>query len=92
MKKLKIFYLEMCPYCINARRALKELQDEDPDRAAVDIEWIEESVHPDIADAYDYYRVPSVFCNDEKLYECDPHDDLGEIKRNLAECLKKAAG
>ncbi|MBR3227370.1 MAG: glutaredoxin [Erysipelotrichaceae bacterium] len=87
---MKIFYLETCPYCINARRALKELQDNDPDCAAIETEWIEESRQPQIADTYDYYRVPSVFCDGEKLYECDPHDDYTEIRRHLEKCLQRA--
>ena len=90
MKTLKIFYLETCPYCINAKRALKELQYSDPAYAEIGIEWIEESREPALADTYDYYRVPSVFCCEKKLYECDPGDSYSDIKRNLEEALKTA--
>lgn len=92
MKELKVFYLETCLYCQNARRALKELQDEDPAYAQVKTEWIEESREPEVAEAYDYYRVPSVFCCDRKLYECDPGDGFTEIKRNLKAALDACIG
>ena len=91
MKKLKIFYLENCPYCRKATAALKELKAENPDFEKVDLEWIEEANHPEIADQYDYYRVPSIFCGDEKLYECSPGHDYDEIKRQLGNALKSAA-
>ena len=41
MKKLRIFYLEGCPYCAMARRAVRELAGE-PGYAGAEIEWIEE--------------------------------------------------
>ena len=91
MKKLKIFYLENCPYCRKAADAYKELKSENPGFEKVETEWIEESRRPEIADSYDYYYVPTVFCDEKKLYECSPADDYGEIKRNLALALKAAA-
>lgn len=81
--KLTIFYLEKCPYCRNAIRAAKELETELPGFSPDLINWIEERQHADIADQYDYYRVPSIFLGDRKLYECSPSDDYGEIKRQL---------
>ena len=82
MEKLTIFYLEGCPYCRNAMRAVKELEAElgfDADR----LEWIEERKNAALADRYDYYRVPSVFWGERKLYECSPADDYDAIKQNL---------
>jgi glutaredoxin len=91
MKKLKIFYLENCPYCRKAADAYKELKSENPGFEKVETEWIEESRCPEIADRYDYYYVPTVFCDEEKLYECSPADDYGKIKRNFELALKAAA-
>lgn len=82
MEKLTIFYLEGCPYCRNAMRAVKELEAElgfDADR----LEWVEERKNAALADRYDYYRVPSVFWGERKLYECSPADDYDAIKQNL---------
>ena len=50
MKKVTCFYLEKCPYCIQAKKALDELIDENPDYGQVEIDWIEESRNPEIID------------------------------------------
>ena len=89
MEKLTIFYLEGCPYCRNAMRAVKELEAElgfDADR----LEWIEERKNAVLADRYDYYRVPSVFWGERKLYECSPADDYDAIKQNLKRAFAQA--
>ena len=91
MKKLTIFIMASCPYCRKAEDAVKELRSEDPAYEKVEIEWIDETVHPEIAGRYDYYYVPSVFCGDEKLYECSPKDDYAEIKRQIERTMKFAA-
>ena len=83
MAKATIFYLTNCPYCRNAQRAVRELQAEDPACAALELEWIEESQQPALAEQYDYYYVPSVFAGRDKLYECSPAEDLAAIKANL---------
>ncbi len=82
MKKLTLFYLEDCPYCHNARRAQKELLEEHPEYGGVEVEWIEESRSPEIAQQYDYYYVPTIFAEKAKLYEAHP----GE---SYEECLEK---
>ena len=88
MKELKIFYLESCPYCRKAMKALKELKTENPDYENVKIKWIEETRSPEIADSCDYYWVPSIFYDEEKLYECSPGDDYNEIKRQVENALR----
>ncbi len=90
MGKIIIFYLEHCPYCVKARKAVAELRAEDAALAAPDIEWIEESRQPDVANRYDYYRVPTVYVDGEKLYECSPGDDYETIKEHLRAALAKA--
>jgi glutaredoxin len=91
MKKLTVFYLDNCPYCRKAKEAEKEIISSDPSLQKVEIEWIEESLNPAIADTYDYYRVPSVFLSDTKLYECSPKDDYDTIKSNFEKAMKIAA-
>lgn len=90
MARVTIFYLTNCPYCRNARRALDALRAERPAYAALEIEWIEESLQSEVAEAYDYYRVPSVFIGAEKLYECSPADDFAAIKAHLRDALDQA--
>ena len=64
MKEIEIFYLAGCPYCKNARKAIAELTEENPAYAGIGLRWIEESEEPALADARDYYSVPSLFFGD----------------------------
>ncbi len=91
MKELKIFYLQHCPYCRKAMRAFEELKSGNPAYGETPVEWVEETEFPQIADAYDYYRVPSIFCGEKKLYECSPSDGYDEIKSRLKRALDTAA-
>lgn len=69
MAKLTLFHLERCPYCIKARKYLSELQAEDPRYASVTIELIDERKNKALADAHDYYLVPTFYLGSEKLFE-----------------------
>ena len=90
MKKLTIFYLQNCPYCRNAIRAVEEICAENPALKSVSIKWIEERQNPGLAEQYDYYYVPSVFLGKDKLYECNPADDYNAIKRYIQQAMNKA--
>ncbi len=81
--KLTAFILPGCPYCIQARELIAELREEQPACRAVEIEWIDESAQPALADRYDYYRVPSFFLGGEKLYEASPLWSRAEAKKRL---------
>ena len=91
MKKLTIMYLEGCPYCREAEKALNKLKAQDPALGAVDVEWIEENRSPQEAAKRDYYYVPSIFCGSEKLYECRPGESgdaiLQQVEKALRSCL-----
>jgi glutaredoxin len=69
MAPLTLFHLERCPYCIEARTYLNELIQEDPRYAAVTIELIEERQNKALADAHDYYLVPTFYLGSTKLFE-----------------------
>ncbi len=87
MKDLTLFYLEGCPYCRNARRALEELEAENPAYAAVPIDWVEESQQPGLAGRYDYYYVPTVYAGARKLYEARPGESFAQCKASLRSAL-----
>ncbi len=89
MKKILLFHLSDCPYCHYARRALKELAEEDPAYGRVQVEWIEERRHPEIADRYDYYYVPTVFYEGTKLYEAHPSETYEDCKQNIKAALDR---
>ena len=90
MKKLALFYLEHCPYCLKARRALEALAEEKPDYAKLEIERVEESLAPEVAAQYDYYHVPTVFLGRDKLWECSPAEGYDEILAHLRAALDAA--
>ncbi len=88
MNRLTVFYLEGCPYCHDAFRAVQELEKELPAFSSDRIDWIEERRNADAANRYDYYYVPSVFLGDRKLYECSPRDDYAAIKRQFRQAIE----
>ena len=90
MKKITVFYLEGCPYCRQAREALKELTSENEKYSQVSIEWIEENQHPEISEKFDYYYVPSMFIENKKIYEAHRGEKFEECKENIKRVLEAA--
>ena len=90
MKKVTAFYIEGCPYCKQAREALKELYGEIAEYSAVKIEWVDENLHPEISAKYDYYHVPSMFIEGEKKYEAHPGEKYEECRDNVRRVLEEA--
>lgn len=84
MKKLTMFILEDCPYCIEARRWVAEIKSEEPRFKKLEIELIDEEVQKEYADSMDYYYVPTFYCDGEKLFE-------GAMTKSIVrECMEKA--
>lgn len=69
MKPVTLFYLKNCPFCRKALTYIDSLKAEHPELAAVEIEMIEESEHPDVADRFDYYYVPTFYVDGQKVHE-----------------------
>lgn len=69
MKKVLMFHFAGCPYCRAAHGYLNELTSECPELAAVEIEKIDEKIHPEIADKYDYWYVPTFYIDGQKVHE-----------------------
>lgn len=90
MKRLTLFYLEDCPYCRNAKRALAQLRAENPAYEAVEVEWVEESRSPARAAQFDYYYVPAVFLGTRKLYEAHPGEAYDACRERLRAALDAA--
>ena len=90
MKKITMFYLEECPFCKKAEKAMKELMVENPAYKSLDIEQIEESENVALAENYNYYAVPSLFIGKEKLFACTIQDDYDSIKANFKRVFDEA--
>lgn len=69
MAKLKLFYLPRCPFCKKALAYIDELKEENPAFKGVEIEMIDESAEPELAEKYDYYYVPTFYQNEKKVHE-----------------------
>ena len=90
MRELEVFYLANCPYCRNAQRAVAELWEENPAYEDVSLRWIEESEEPEIAEKRDYYRVPTIYLDGEKLYEAHFTHSFAVIKEHFREAFDRA--
>ena len=82
-KTIELFYLSGCPYCIKARTVIEALTKENPAYAAIPIRWIEEREEPELAAMRDYFRVPTLFCGEEKLYEASPAHSADIIRDRI---------
>lgn len=69
MKKVVLFHFEGCPFCRFARRWVREAREENPALEAVEIEMIDEQLHPAVARQYDYYYVPCFYVDGKKVHE-----------------------
>lgn len=69
MKKILLFHFESCPYCVQARRWIAQAQAENPALQALDIEMIDELLHPVTAWKYDYWYVPTFYVDGKKVHE-----------------------
>ena len=69
MKTIRMFHIDECKYCDFARQAIAELREENPEYQNIEIEMINEEKHPEIAENYDYWSVPSLFIDHDKIFE-----------------------
>ena len=90
MKKITIFHLVNCPYCVSAKRAAGKLQAENPAYASVEIEWKDESKITVFPSWSDYYYVPTIYVDQVKLYEAHPGDSDEVIEANVKKALEAA--
>ena len=83
MAKVKFFYVNGCPYCAQARKAREELISENPAYGQVEFEEIDEGLHPEIAEHYDYWATPAMFVAEEKIYEAHIGEKFEEAKEKV---------
>ena len=84
MKPITYFYLKECPFCKKAFRYIEELKREHPELQTVEIDTVEESEQPEIANRYDYYYVPTFYVDGKKVHEG------GIFKEEMEAVLRKA--
>lgn len=69
MKRIQLFYLKNCPFCKKAFRYIEAAKAAHPELQGLEIELIEESEEPEVADRYDYYYVPTFYIDGVKVHE-----------------------
>ena len=69
MKKIKLFKLKYCPYCVQALKYVQEYMEMNPACASLDIEIIDEGEERKRAAQYDYYYVPTFYLDSVKIHE-----------------------
>jgi len=69
MKKITLFTMKTCPHCKRALGWMDELYKENAAYKTIELVNIDENLHPDIAEKYDYYYVPTFYVGDEKKHE-----------------------
>ena len=79
MKTLTMIEMAGCPYCANAHRAMEALRTEGYEGEQVD--FIDENKEPAKTQPFagQYYYVPSIFMDGEKLYEAQPGQSYDKI-------------
>lgn len=86
MKHVRLFYLKNCPFCKKALRYIEELKAAHAELASVEIEMIEESEQPEVADRFDYYYVPTFYVDGVKEHEGGIYPE--EVERILRKALE----
>ena len=69
MKNIIMFETSWCPHCRRAHEFIEELLQGNPAYKDVQIQYIDEELHPDIAKQYDYYFVPTFYVDSAKIHE-----------------------
>ena len=79
-----------CKYCDFARQAIAELREENPLYRDIEIEMINEDEHPEITENYDYWSVPSLFIDHDKIFEAALFMPYETIKEGVRLAFDKA--
>ncbi len=86
MKKITMFMFEACPHCKLARKCIEELKKDHPEYASIPFEMIDERKHPEVAEKYDYYYVPTFFVDGVKVHE--GHAEKDDVEKVFKAALK----
>lgn len=76
MKTITLFETSWCPYCKLARKLIDELSSENPDYQNITVDFIDEELHPEVSKQYDYYYVPTLYIDKNKLHEGVPTKEI----------------
>lgn len=72
MKQITMFETGWCPYCRKAHTLMNELIKDNPLYQNLNINVVDEELHPEVAKQFDYYYVPTYYVNSIKIHEGVP--------------------
>lgn len=90
MKDILAFYMPHCPYCVNAKKAIAELIEENPAYGEVKIDWHDDANAAELYKTHPYNYVPNMWFDTDKQYEAQPGESFGETKAKVKAVLDKA--
>lgn len=78
MKQVYMMITDWCPHCKRAKEWMKELVQEHPEYAQVNIEIIDEEKMPEKIkeQGFNYYYVPTYYVGEEKVHEGVPSKEI----------------
>jgi len=76
LKPIVMIILENCPHCKNARRWMAELTQEEAQYQELQVEMIDEQLHPEVIKTYSYYYVPTYYVDGVKIHEGVPTKEI----------------
>ena len=84
MKTITIFITSWCPYCKLAQKFIDELIAEHEEYKDIIVEYVDEEKEVERAKGHDYFYVPTLYIDKEKLHEGVP------TKENIKMAFDKA--
>jgi len=85
--KITEFIYPGYPYCIRMGEIMTELKAENPELSQIELEIIDETIHPEIAGKYDYFYCPSFYLGERKIFEQQRMMDRGSSKESIRAVL-----
>lgn len=89
MKEVLMFQLANCPHCRLAHQWMDELFDEYPEWKEIPLRVVDEREEPALADAYEYYYVPTFYVDGRKLHE--GHAEKPDVEKVFRAALEETA-
>ena len=76
MKTITMLETSWCPYCKVARNLIQELKSEYPEYESIAVDYVDEEEFPEISSQYNYYYVPTIYHEKNKLHEGIPTKEI----------------
>ena len=88
VEKITLIKIQGCPYCASAFKAIDELKKIFP---STTIDVVDENLEPSRAEKFtDYYYVPTMYVDGEKIYEAHPGENYEECFANVKKVFEVA--